>query len=253
MSRKQNLCLSFSGKRSGGAKDDGRYQKTNDPWSRCDISLALHTGAKTIFFSREECLESHFPYSDKMNLPGKPISIFEDLDDNIATSWGIMQRFCSLVNLAAEAGGKIPWEMLLSTMKSVVYRLLYVTFDAGSVNEAVRLGLLVLSTQILLQWKLLKIKHAHLTASYRSCLDRLRSLNGISSRLVVWLLMIGAISVFEQHDDSWLKPWLGANIRTYGIISWKEMQKILDSFIWVPLVQEKPGKEVFDSIVIQKS
>lgn len=207
-------------------------------------------GSKTHLPSMKQRQGPMFPYSDGLSDSGKPIIIFEDLDDNVAKSWEVMQGFCSLVNLAAEAHGRIQWETLLSTMNSVVYRLLDRTFDASSVNEAVRLGLLVFSTQAFLQWKLLKLAHTRLTTSYRVCLNRLRVSGSISPGLVSWLLMVGAISVFEQQDDSWLRPWLGETIETCGITSWAEMQTILESFMWIRLLQEEPGKRVFYSVVM---
>jgi len=94
-----------------------------------------------------------------------------DLDKEIAKEWQAMANFCSLVNLAAEARGRIPWELFLHTMTSVMYRLIHMRFDVGSTNEAIGLCLLTLASHVFLQWKIVRTTYAHLRVSYRSCLE----------------------------------------------------------------------------------
>ena len=36
--------------------------------------------------------------------------------------------------------------------------------------------------------------------------------------------------------------------REYGFKSWNEMRGVLKSFMWIGLLHDKPGKDVFDSI-----
>ena len=54
--------------------------------------------------------------------------------------------------------------------------------------------------------------------------------------------MVGAVSVFEEEDITWLGTRLRERIAVCGIKSWDEMRDILGSLIWIPLVQEKRGR-----------
>lgn len=212
--------------------------------------MALHTGEVPVFLSRTRWLKRRDSYPNPAGITAKLSSISQNLDDDILESWEVIQKFCSLVNLATEAQGRIPWKILLDTMQKGVYRLFCMKYDDSSVKEAVRLGLLVISTQVLLQWKFLKLSHTHLGACYRQCVDRLKNSVGIEPEIVVWILMIGAVSGVERWDDSWFRPWLVTSIKRCGVTSWTEMRELLESLSWIRLVQEKAGKEVFESVML---
>ena len=158
-----------------------------------------------------------------------------------------MARFCVVINLAAESKHRVAIESFLDTMASVMYRLLDMTrFKAGSTEEAIRLGLLAFSSSVFLQWRQLGMSYDHLTSMYRDCLAKLTCAN-VPPRLLLWLLIVGAVSVFGCADDKWLKPWLRVNIDLGYIVSWSDLRDILKSLMWVSLVQDKPGKDVFES------
>ena len=122
-------------------------------------------------------------------------------------------------------------------------------FEAGSIEEAIRLGLLAFSSSVLLQWKQPGMSYDHLATTYRDCLAKLKC-SAIPSRLWIWLLVVGAVSVFGHADDKWLKPWLHVHIDLAEVASWTDMQDILKSLLWFGLVLDKPGKDVFDSTIV---
>ncbi|KAN0110647.1 hypothetical protein V8E51_007034 [Hyaloscypha variabilis] len=218
---------------------------------RCDIGMSLHTGTNPVFSSDADHSRLPLPYPDEISFPRERNKVFngmEDLDDEIVEVWDAMANFCSLINLAAEAGGRIRWALFLNTMTAVMYRLIHMSFDVGSVNDAIRLGLLGISSHVFLQWKVVRTTYAHLRTCYRNCLDSLEGLQSITSQLSSWLLMIGAVSVFERSDASWLGPLLSKHVTVCGIKSWDEIRDVLDSLIWIPLVQGKAGKDFFDSV-----
>jgi hypothetical protein len=115
-------------------------------------------------------------------------------------------------------------------------------------DEAVRLGLLAFSSHIFLQWQDISLSYQYFPTTYKDCLVGLESVDDSSSRVLLWLLTIGAISVFRESDDVWLKPWIRENIHSCELESWSEMQDILDSFMWIGLVHDEPGKKIFDSL-----
>jgi hypothetical protein len=172
----------------------------------------------------------------------------DDIDDELAQACTVMSDFCTVINFAVSSELRISTETFLDTLTSVVYRLLDMHFKTGSRDEAIRLGLLAFLCGVFLQWKHLGMSYAHFTSMFRRCLVEMAS-ECMSSKLMVWLLMVGAVSVLDESDDGWLKPLLRVNIGFCAIDQWSEMQRLLKDFMWIGLVYDKPGKRVFDSIV----
>ncbi|KAI1210036.1 uncharacterized protein F4807DRAFT_460323 [Annulohypoxylon truncatum] len=261
---------------------------------RCDIGMALHSGTQPLFFS-DLAREPYWPYPDFSEYASDPawplLGNVKDepflglLDADIATAWRVTKRFTMLVNYAAETQNKLPKEYLLDTMASVTYRLLHKSslFPRSSLNEAMRLGILVFGSGIFLQWAGVQLPYTHFPAAYRDCLVNLnlKSLDlalstftpavgddgssstssGVdsppplwSSQLLLWLLTIGHVSVFDSTDsDTWLKPWLRVNLDLCGIRTWSAMRDVLSSFIWVGIVHDMPGKSLFNSTMSTSS
>jgi len=229
---------------------------------RCDIGLSLHSGSRPLFFNNPSSREPFLPYPDQPSLSKSTLEttttesryssdiFLHDIDEELARAWRVMAEFCLVINHAAETKHRIATETFLDTMASIIYRLLNMTrFEAGSIEEAIRLGLLAFSSSVLLQWKQPGMSYDHLATTYRDCLAKLKC-SAIPSRLWIWLLVVGAVSVFGHADDKWLKPWLHVHIDLAEVASWTDMQDILKSLMWIGLVLDKPGKDVFDSTIV---
>ena len=210
-----------------------------------------------MFFNNTSSWEPFLPYPDlttlfdlrrsaATDLQNKPFKFLDELDDELARVWRVMLEFCSVINFVIDTGQHISPETFLGAMASVVYRLLDMRFEAGSSDEAVRLGLLAFSSSVFLQWGRLGKFYAHFASTFRVCLAGLTS-SHVSPLLLLWLLMVGAVSVFDGTDDEWLKPLLLVNMSLCGIDSWSKLQELLKSFMWIGLVHETPGQAVFDS------
>ncbi|KAE8355137.1 hypothetical protein BDV28DRAFT_129564 [Aspergillus coremiiformis] len=143
-------------------------------------------------------------------------------------------------------------EILMDTMTSAMYRLLFMEFEKGSIAEAIRLGLMAFSSHVFLQWHDNPQSYPRLSETYRDCLRSLKSLSGVSSHIMLWLLMAGAISVFNDSDDDWLKPWLRANAQLCNVNSWAAMRDSMESFLWIGVVHDQPGKDVFESAMLRR-
>lgn len=227
------------------------------------MSMALHTGTKPLLMEHDQCLDWIPSYHDTLDTLGTLATQteatlhhpgFPNLDSRIAQAWHTMTRFCSLVNLATEAHGHIPWEIFLATMASVMYPMQYLSFEAGSLDELVRLALLVVSSHVFLQWRSITVPFHHLAATYRHALLDLDSRKNLSSsssssRSNSWFFMIGAVTVFTEADNHWLRPRLKAHLDNAGIISWAEMQTALNSFLWVHVSHESLGQVIFTSLI----
>ncbi|OTA55494.1 hypothetical protein K449DRAFT_175142 [Hypoxylon sp. EC38] len=253
---------------------------------RCDIGMALHSGTKPLFFA-DLAREPYWPYPDFAAYIHDDASLgicsssateepfLQTLDNDLATAWRTTAQFTTLINHATATHRKLPKEVLLDAMASITYRLLHISFPSTStstststsLSEAVRLGLLAFSSNIFLQWAGVRLPYTYFPAAYRNSLlnfnltlefpvsipdddDGTRSTNSLP-RLLIWLLTIGSVSVFNDSSDSdvWLKPWLRVNLEVCGVRSWVAMREVLDSFMWVGLVHDMPGKALFDSTV----
>lgn len=231
---------------------------------RCDVGMALHYGSKPLFFVNPSW-EPYWPYPEftsysQTSAPSLEYCKFTgNLDPELARAWEVTKKFSVLVNHAASTRQKLPKEFLLDTMASVMYPILHLPsghFELGSLDEAIRLGLLAYCSSVFLQWAGVRLPYMHFPAMYRNCLVNLRlpelnedsNSDNSSSPLLLWLLMVGAVSVFGDCDNAWLKPWLRVNIELCGgSNSWDVIQRVLSSFIWIGLVHDVPGKAVFHS------
>ncbi|KIW61931.1 hypothetical protein, variant [Exophiala xenobiotica] len=226
---------------------------------RCDIGMAMQNGSEPIFFN-DPLSEPFVSYPARELLTirnGHGITdsqrhsetLLHKMDENLVEAWRVMQRFCSIVNLAVETQQMLSPGLLYDTMASVMYRLLHMSFDQGSVDEAVRLGLLGLTYHIFLQWQYLRLPYVYFPWVYKDCLLHSKLVDGASSQIMLWLLMVGAVSAFTTSDHPWLMVCLRKHMDKCQVKSWNRMREVLKSFMWVGLLHDKPGKEVFDSVL----
>ena len=211
--------------------------------------MALHAGTKPLLMDLDQCLHLVLSYHDTLPTQPEAHTVFPNIDGRIAQAWQKMTQFCSLVNLATEAHGRIPWDLFLGTMTSVIHSLQYISFGPGSLNELVRLALLVVSSHVFLQWKSVTVPFYHLTAAYWDALLHDDALRNTSSQSNCWFFMIGAVAVFTEADNHWLRPRLKAHLEDAGVTSWAKMQRILNSFLWVRVLHESLGRMIFFSLI----
>ncbi|KNG82944.1 hypothetical protein ANOM_009464 [Aspergillus nomiae NRRL 13137] len=217
---------------------------------RSDLSIALQGCTRPLFF------DDHLLHS-MLTAPtmGKHANeqFLENIDDDLARTWSIMKRFCVLVNEAISAQQRLSMDFFMETMTSVMYRLLHIKFETGSIAEAIRLGLLAFSSHVFLQWQDIRRQYIQFSTTFKESLMSLKDLDGVSSHIVLWLLIVGGISVFSTADDAWLKPWLRANSQLCKVNSWPAMRDVLESFMWIGVIHDKSGKDLFESALLQPS
>ncbi|KAH8807292.1 hypothetical protein F5884DRAFT_788896 [Xylogone sp. PMI_703] len=214
---------------------------------RCDIRMVLTNGENPFFFNNP-FLEPFIPYPDLIIPQHPPNESLNNICEELVEVWAAAKGFCSLVNIAAENGYKLPEEILLNTMASITYRLLYMRFEISSLDEVIRLGLLAFASNIFLQWQDVRPTYDHFYATYKDCLLHHRSLDDISPPLLLWLLIVGSISVFKESDDVWVEPWLRLSIETNEASRWCEARCHLDSIMWIGMIHDKPGEIAFDAV-----
>ncbi len=226
---------------------------------RIDLGITLTTGSKPVFFSGGPFGEPFLPYPNLTLLlrpvPGETGSrnattlFLDGLDDDLGQAWRVMSEFCAVINLAASSKQLISTTNFLDAMASVMYRLLHMGFANGSTNEAVRLTLLAFSSMAFLHYDRFGIPYTHFASSLRDCLSRLEP-SAVSPQLLLWLLTIGALSVFDINAaaDRWVGTLLLSSMDLCEVRSWNQMRRQLVAFLWIDILHDHPGMAIFDSL-----
>ena len=174
----------------------------------------------------------------------------QNMDKDLATAWLVMSKFCLQVNLGTQTQRFISPAIICETMTAVTYRLVHMRFSAGSIDEIVRHGLLAYCYHVFLQWQDIKVPYRYFPTAYQNCILHLKLANMASDQLMLWLLMVGALSVFDVSDETWLRKLLREYASKCRVKTWKEVQDVLKSFMWIPLLDQRPGKCIFDELCL---
>ena len=170
------------------------------------------------------------------------------LAKDLATVWSVMRRFCLLVNLGEQTQRLISTTVINETMTSIMYRLIDMEYPADSLNEAVRLGLLAYAYHVFLQWRSVTLPYQQFRMAFESCILGLEQRKEVSSRFVLWMTTVGAVSVFNLQDEAWRREALRTSVSACEARSWEQVQNILKAFMWIPLLDDHPGRNIFDSL-----
>ncbi|MCJ1472281.1 hypothetical protein MMC13_000928 [Lambiella insularis] len=220
---------------------------------RCDLGIALLANSDPVFYRQpaeslpdypEQVISSFIPsiyFQEDMQL-------VPDLSGYLAEVWLVMRKFCLLANLGTQTRMLIQPATIYGTMTAAMYRLLRMGFAAGTLDESLRLGLLVFTYHIFLQWQDMRLPCHSLSESYRNFLQVHAFRDIIPPRISLWLLMIGAISLFSVSEELWLADYLRSQAERCGIKTWKHGQEILKSSMWISLLDDESGKRIFDSL-----
>ncbi|KAF3916007.1 hypothetical protein AA313_de0210022 [Arthrobotrys entomopaga] len=229
---------------------------------RTDLGISLHNGLRPVFYLDTPFFEPLEPYPNNTEFlvarggsrhqPNDAEKFFKDTDPGLLQAWIFMKEFSALMNVTYGTDNKLPQNTLLNTMTSIMYRLIDMHFSPNSMDETIRLGLLAFCSHVFLRWQTVRLGYTHLPYAYKSSLVNLNFSKDFSPQVMLWLLMVGAISIFERDDDVWLKPWLKVNIDLCGVKNWGEMRDKLKELMWVELVQDGAGEEVYNSCVEER-
>ncbi|KAK0983326.1 hypothetical protein LTR91_011269 [Friedmanniomyces endolithicus] len=219
---------------------------------RRDLLYAVFSASKPVFF--------HHPLEP---IPAYPVRLLpefngtahtrdtaevgEVIDADLAEAWGVMRRFGLLVSLGAQTQRLISTKVINETMTSVLYRLLCMRYASGSSDEGVRVVLLTYCYHGFLQWGDIKLPCPHLQNAFKEGILALQRSGEVSARFMLWVLMVGAVSIFDEQKEAWLNAMLSQHARRQQR-SWREVQDILKSFLWIPLLDEKRGRSIWDSL-----
>ncbi|KAF1965836.1 hypothetical protein BU23DRAFT_518851 [Bimuria novae-zelandiae CBS 107.79] len=214
---------------------------------RTDFCICYESGEKPVLFTFDGIpwplmLPWERAVSDK-----DPEGLVTRLHPELAAVLTAMSHFCRLINIAStNEAARVTEDTFLHVMGSVLYRLLHLRYDRGTLDEAIRLGLLAFSRPIFLDWKTVEWINGYFVTAWRQTLEDLIENLAFTPRDSIWLLMTGALSM--SHDPSFLDRLTGG-LRVFTdlchITTWEDMEGLLNSYIWIGVSLDQPGKEIF--------
>ncbi|KAI0146158.1 hypothetical protein GGR57DRAFT_479644 [Xylariaceae sp. FL1272] len=224
---------------------------------RCDLGIALHSGVQPAMFRSTAPppfpdLTTYFSDSSLMPNPAESLKITHHLDlgPELTSVMITLSDTCALVNDARASGQKLPLEVFLQSMASIMYTLIDMGSDVEHEHghEVVRLGLLSFSCSTFLYWHNLGITYPYLAASVRAAMRQLAPDSSIfSPQLSLWLAMSAACSVLDDSDEHWLHPLIRQAAKASGVRSWTELRAFLMSSIWIGLLHDEAGQRIFEA------
>ena len=225
--------------------------------------MAIDGGSKPLLFSHDK-IPWPLPLSSNLTtasnetkqLPNEPNNLLSNPHPNLSAVWTSISSFCSLTNAVTEKGGpQITEEQFLHNMTSITYTLLHQHFKTSTVNEAYRLALLAFSAPVFIHWNRVELFSQSFTSALREALVGLELGEhgySLTPREYTWLLMVCALSMAHEPDGmAWLRPRLRRKMHLCHVFTWDKMRRLLSSFLWIGLVYDKSGRDVFDSALAQ--
>ncbi|KAI0478164.1 hypothetical protein F4859DRAFT_504033 [Xylaria cf. heliscus] len=233
---------------------------------RCDLGIALHSGSTPILLRGPS---SSYPYRlypkldvflDKKNLyhSSKSHELLTSLTrthgieihGQLVAAWNAMSDFCTVINLAADSERRIDVGTFLRSMTSIMYNLLDMHFESSSWDETIRLGLLSFSCSVFLPWTRLGMTYPYINSMLRSRFKGItRKIPSMPPKLLVWLLMAGAITASGESNSAWIHGLLLEATGSCGVKYWRHMRDILNSLMWIGIVHDELGKRTFDTAI----
>jgi hypothetical protein len=101
------------------------------------------------------------------------------------------------------------------------------------VEHAIRLGLVAFLVTFMPTLDRSIPDNPILSQSLRSMIEGLYSSHPEDEEVRLWLLFIGAASVFKPDDDVWLLPMTARTMSTTGLRTWEDVNDFLTIFPWV--------------------
>ncbi|CAH0023355.1 unnamed protein product [Clonostachys rhizophaga] len=234
------------------------FRSNNKMWiklSRLDFGLCLDPGQQPSIFETE--LSFWNPLFDfKKPLPSEnPVyGLIPELsgakfvvDSRLATVFGDLQYFSALLNTAVVRKQTISDRQFHEIVCSIQRRLMRLQATLPDLlEECFRLGMLAFLAT-LFQVPRTPCSYPYLETRLK---EACQSIETTPDRrdLHLWLLMVGAMTVYKP-EDPWLRDrWLS----DVSPSTWPEVRGRLQDIVWVNALHDRPGRQVFDVMSMKK-
>jgi hypothetical protein len=133
---------------------------------------------------------------------------------------------------------KIDCDAFFKTTLLLAHRLLSIRPIKGShnpryVEDAIHLGLVAFLVTFMPTLDRSIPENPVLSQSLRFLIEEFCVSHPQDEQLRLWLMFIGAASVFKPDDDVWLLPTAARTMSTMGLDTWEDVNELLIIFPWV--------------------
>ncbi|CAG9982973.1 unnamed protein product [Clonostachys byssicola] len=239
----------------GGIKNFKQVLQLLVGMSRIDLCLSLAVGRHVIFTSNplprlETCeAESSGFYALIPPTLVRERSISHLVDPRISAIFQRLQKFAFDLNNFTSGGRAVSEEDVYRHLISAQYDLFELENQCESnLDECVRMALLVMLASVFQVHNDLKVQYDFAASRLQDlCLQVDLSVPTIRE-LMVWVLMMGALSVFNC-DDVWLREKWRAVLEDASP-SWDEVRGRLESYIWINQCHDRSGWFKFERLML---
>jgi hypothetical protein len=165
-----------------------------------------------------------------------------------------LHTFSCISNLAYQTTRKVSPDLYNEIMISILYRLTHLSFKSDPIQEAIRIGLLAVSSTIFMQRHFMEHPYDHLLNLYRNALFKLSEITDLELPIpiVLWLTMLFHVVAHKEPSPAdGLSVWLDKAILGANIDSWPQAREILRSIVWVDFIHDRLGQPAFETTMFR--
>jgi hypothetical protein len=217
-----------------------------------DLGHSLRTGSDPLFFTDPVPWGPVFyNVGPLFKSDGYDPSAFGLEDTKVSSIFRDLQYYISLINGAIITKQRRRETEFQVVLGSVQYRLMQLqgTLD-NLLSECLRLALLAfLTTTFQMPGRM--IRYPDLANRFRDCCRAVEvgDTKPQMHDLMLWLLMVGAISVFETDDERWMhKRWCA----DAPDMSWPDARERLRKIMWMDAIHETVGEHAFEALNVRE-
>ena len=228
--------------------------------ARADLAYALLSGHRPCLFREGlpwDCFIAnrgliqcrHHPHDETIRTFAETA-----VDARLHNALRDLHAFSCLSNLSYQTTRKLSPEIYNEMMISILYRLTHLSFDSDTFQEAMRSGLLAVSSTIFMQRQFMEQPYDHLLNLYSSNLSMLRKATAIDLPvpILLWLTMLSHVFAHKEPSyEDWREVWLDEAISRAGIDSWSQAREMLKSVLWIDFIHDRLGKKIFGSAMLR--
>ncbi|KFY91349.1 hypothetical protein V498_05514 [Pseudogymnoascus sp. VKM F-4517 (FW-2822)] len=243
----------------GGVQALNTHNNMQAKVCRADLSYALLSGQQPRFFRDEIQWSCFIANRGLIQCSHQPHDAYvhafleATVDKRLHNALRDLHTFSCISNLAYETTRKLSPDIYNEMMTSILYRLTNLSFESDPLQEALRVGLLAVSSTIFMQRQFAEHPYDHLLNLQLKSLLKLREFTDtdIPVPIVLWLTIL--LHALESNGASpdWLSAWLDEVIFCAGIKSWHQAHSILRSMVWVNFVHDRCGMRVFEAAMLR--
>lgn len=224
---------------------------------RVDLGLALQSGRRPVFYRQSMPSGRYFfdHNQDRAQIVSSDSTISNfivSLDNRVVSIWKDLKQFTQICNLAHQTGYKLRRETYIEALTSILYRLLQLSVEDSLVDEALRLGMATLASNLFQRRRDNKQDTNHLRGLLDNALQKLggqdHDTRGVPDSILFWLVVQRHMLSLNGHDNEPDGSLFRELVGRVHLSSWDEARGVLKSALWIDVLNDPQGRAVFEAI-----